>query len=200
MRNSYDVFLVLNDFQACASQHRAALNPLSSTVESHLIGAEGYLNTDANTGLIVLRFSMTSKRVLGAAAIHAMAAESRLPMIIPQALAAPARRAFYMRHLRKYSVYLQQYPARGEAYGLLTRTLLGLAAHIADGVPADEFASTVDVPLEDVLDSPFETPFEVRSHRPFESTLDVDEQDILNELPVIIDLPLRRRRRADTVL
>lgn len=201
MRDSHDVFLVLNDFRARASQHRAALNPLSIAVESHLIGAEGYLDPEDDTGLIVLRFSTTSKRVLGCDAIHAMVAESGLPMIVPSALGPAARRTFYMRHLSHYSVYLQQYPANDETYGLLARTLMGLAAHIAESAPSEEFASplassttqeSASGPANEDLDSLFSFPFD--------STLDVDEQDILNELPVIIDLPRRRSRRAQTVL
>lgn len=195
MRNSYDVFLVLNNFRACASQHRMSLSPLSATVEGHLIGAEGYLDADADKGLIALRFSSGSVDALGEGGILAMVVESGLPMIVPGALEPDARRTFYMRHLSHYGVYLQQYPGDDEAYGLLERTLMGLAAHIAEDILAEGFSSTVDLPLDDDHQIDFDSMLSWSQG----GTLDVDEQDILSELPVIIDLPLRRRR-AETAL
>ena len=193
MRDSYDVYLVLNDFRACASEHLAALNPLSTTVESHLVGAEGYLDPDADTGLLVLRFKNSFLEAVGPDAIVAMLTECGLPMIIPTALQSSARRNFYMRHLRQYSVYLQQYAIDGEAYGLLTRTLMGLSAHTAEEAPREGFAITLDRPIESA-ESVFDSFQDV-----WGSTLDVAEQDILAELPVVIDMALRPRR-ADTVL
>ena len=149
MRESHDVILVLSSFSNSVSRHLAVLSRLDGVVSDHLLGAEGYLDPAADKGLLVLRFSGLSWQLLGADTIREMV-ECDLPILAMERLSESERRAFYREYLRRYSVYLQQYPSQDDDYPLLVRTLMGLVAH-TNPPPIGTGEETLDVEETDIL-------------------------------------------------
>lgn len=147
---TYDVFLVLHPFRDNLAEFQILVRPLAQLDHHHLVGAEGYYARRIDTALLVLRFSEQIVHQLGAPAIHALAARPGLPMVVPAQLGPAQRRQFFLDHLTRYRVYVQQYPDRDDHCSLPVRTIGCLGEHVAAMPPpsADvRFDATRELPV-----------------------------------------------------
>jgi hypothetical protein len=135
--DSHDVYLVLRPFLGHLDTARSLLRVLGDLDLRHLAGVEGFHRGDVDTALIVLRFTEVALRRFGAGTLEVLAGRAGLPMVIPAALAADARREFFLEHLSRYTTYVQLYPGR-EPIPLAELAAIHLAEHAAapEHVPA----------------------------------------------------------------
>lgn len=136
METTYDIVVVLDQFQQSADQHWEALSEIDRVVGEHLISVEGYLDPVSDNGVLVLRFSLRS--VLGIA-LEECVSQTGLPTIVPGILPIQTRYAFYLEYLSRYCVYVQRHATENSSRSVLVRTLMAMAAYDEYGADADEY-------------------------------------------------------------
>jgi len=128
---TYDLFLVMHPFRDNVAEFQILVRPLAALEERHLIGAEGYYARCIDTALLVLRFPEKMVQRWGSKVMLVLAGRTGLPMVAPSELAPPQRRQFFLEHLTRYRVYVQQYPDRNDRTPLAVRTLASLSEHVS---------------------------------------------------------------------
>jgi hypothetical protein len=148
---TYDVFLVMHPFRDNVAEFQILVRPLASVEEHrHLVGAEGYYARCIDTALLALRFPERMVQRWGSRTILVLAGRTGLPMVVPSELAPAQRRHFFLDHLTRYRVYVQQYPDRNDHSSLAVRTLQNLAEHVAAMPPPSRdthFDAARELPL-----------------------------------------------------
>lgn len=128
---TYDVYLLLNPFRGNVREFCILTRVLADLDGIYLQAAEGFYAPVIDSALVVLCFSGRARRRLGAKLIHLFAGRTGLPMVAPEALSAEDSQRFLVDHMSRYDTYVQQYAAVDEPVGLVERTILHLAEHVA---------------------------------------------------------------------
>ncbi|RMH36542.1 MAG: hypothetical protein D6689_22480, partial [Deltaproteobacteria bacterium] len=122
---TYELFFVLESFQACLGEYVAALRPLDGRIDHGLLGCDAYYREDTDVALLALRFD---ERVLDADRlgwILDFATGAGLAALDPTRLSDDDRRRFYRHYLNEYPLRAEGHPRPDDALGALA-TALGI--------------------------------------------------------------------------
>jgi len=104
---TYELFFILESFQACFAEYVTALRPLEGKVEDGLLGCDAYYREDTDVALLSLRFDERSLDAERLSWILDFAGGAGLAALDPTMLPDDDRRRFYKN-------YLEEYPLRTE--------------------------------------------------------------------------------------
>lgn len=186
LADSHDVYLVCHPFAGHVGSLRVLLHRLGDLDGHHLAGAEGFYRPDLDCALVVLRFTLRAHARLGDGLIEMLAARAGLPMVIPDRLAAAARRDFFLDHVSRYTTYVQLYPG-GDAVPLAERVALRLSEHIS--------ASAVPSGARDVTSGAPPPPHGRSPQGPHPDRI-ASRSVVLERLPIVPRNVVRRYRRT----
>ncbi len=128
---TYDIFLVLHPFRDNLREFQVLAQPIAELSARHVHSVEAYYAPRIDTALVALRFSQLVVDRWGLDVVHAYAARTGLPMVVPGQLSARYRRRFFLRHLSGYSTYVQHYPRAACKAPLVENAIQSLWEHLA---------------------------------------------------------------------
>ncbi len=104
---TYELFFILESFQACFAEYVTALRPLEGKIEVGLLGCDVYYREDTDVALLSLRFDERALDAERLSWILDFAGGAGLAALDPTMLPDEDRRRFYKN-------YLDEYPLRAE--------------------------------------------------------------------------------------
>jgi hypothetical protein len=136
---TYELFFILESFQACFAEYVTALRPLAGKVDASLRGCDVYYREDTDVALLALRFDERELDAERLSWVLDFAGGAGLAALDPAMLPDDDRRRFYQR-------YLEEYPLRAENRRLPEDALQSLAETLGLRVPRSR-PSAADPPL-----------------------------------------------------
>jgi hypothetical protein len=136
---TYELFFILESFQACFAEYVTALRPLDGRLGSGLLGCDVYYREDTDVALLALRFDERELDAERLSWILDFAGGAGLAALDPTMLPDEDRRRFY-------KTYLDEYPLRSEDAREPRAALQALAQTLGLRVPRVLTANVVHAP------------------------------------------------------
>jgi hypothetical protein len=125
---TYELFFILESFQACFAEYVTAQRPLAGRIEQGLLGCDVYYREDTDVALLALRFDERELDAERLSWILDFAGGAGLAALDPAMLPDEDRRRFYKN-------YLEEYPLRSEDRRTPEDSLQSLAETLGLRVP-----------------------------------------------------------------
>ncbi len=125
---TYELFFILESFQACFAEYVSALRPLADGLGLELLGCDVYYREDTDVALLALRFDERELDAERLSWILDFAGGAGLAALDPAMLPDEDRRRFYQR-------YLEEYPMRAENRDTPENALHSVAENLGLRVP-----------------------------------------------------------------